>query len=82
MLNAAELKQRISSSPAFVVDERQVLANLQALAALRETTGCKVLYVIKALPLASLLESIKYRVDGFRLARCSKPSWRKKCWQV
>ncbi len=68
MLNAAELKQRISSSPAFVVDERQVLANLQALAALRETTGCKVLYAIKALPLASLLESIKYRVDGFSVS--------------
>nr|WP_157205643.1 carboxynorspermidine decarboxylase [Methylomonas koyamae] len=67
-MNAAELKQGISSSPAFVVDERQVLANLQALAALREATGCKVLYAIKALPLARLLESIKHRVDGFSVS--------------
>ncbi|MCQ8181574.1 carboxynorspermidine decarboxylase [Methylomonas sp. SURF-1] len=68
MLNAAELKRHISRSPAFVLDEAQVLANLQPLSALRAASGCKVLYAIKALPLAHLLGLIKPQVDGFSVS--------------
>lgn len=68
MLNPAELKQRISSSPAFVLDEERLLANLQPLSALRAASGCKILYAIKALPLAHLLGLLKRQVDGFSVS--------------
>ena len=60
----SDLKQQIPTSPAFILDEDQVLANLQALQSLRKATGCKILYSMKALPLASLLELLKDQIDG------------------
>lgn len=67
-MNPVALKRQIPSSPAFVLDEAQVLANLQSLLALRQATGCKILYSMKALPLASVLTLIKGRVDGFSVS--------------
>lgn len=64
-MNFLELKQLIPASPAFVVDEDRVLANLRPLLALRAATDCKILYSMKALPLASLLALLKGKVDGF-----------------
>ncbi|WKJ91815.1 carboxynorspermidine decarboxylase [Methylomonas montana] len=67
-MNWTELKQQIQTSPAFVLDEDQVLANLQPLQALRQEAGCKILYSMKALPLAALLELIIDRVDGISVS--------------
>ncbi|OQW76436.1 MAG: carboxynorspermidine decarboxylase [Proteobacteria bacterium ST_bin11] len=67
-MNLAALKQQIPSSPAFVLDEEQVLANLQPLQALRQATACKVLYSMKALPLSHLLSLIADQVDGISVS--------------
>lgn len=63
-----QLKQQIQHSPAFVLDIDQVLTNLQPLDRIRQATGCKVLYSIKALPLASLLNELVAQVDGFSVS--------------
>lgn len=65
MRNWDELKAGIRQSPAFIVDFDQVAANLRPLEAIRQTSGCKVLYSVKALPLAGLLADLVGRVDGF-----------------
>ena len=49
------LKDQIETSPAFVIDELELLTALQTLARLRAGTGCKLLYSIKALPLLAVL---------------------------
>lgn len=63
-----DCKQRIATSPAFVLDEMQVLENLRPLQTLRQVSGCKLLYSIKALPLAVLLELLQDQVDGFSVS--------------
>lgn len=67
-MSFSSLKQQIPSSPAFVLDEDRVIANFQPLQALRQAAGCKVLYSMKALPLASLLELVKGQVDGISVS--------------
>lgn len=62
------LKDRILTSPAFVVDEDAVVKALKALATLRERSGCKVLYSIKALPLIAVMELAKPYLDGFSVS--------------
>jgi len=52
-------------SPAFVLDLDRVHANLQALQAIRTASACKLLYSVKALPLASLIDQLSHSVDGF-----------------
>lgn len=59
------IKSQIIATPAFLLDEDQVQANLRLLHRLRKATDCKVLYAMKALPLMSLLRHLKYEVDGF-----------------
>jgi carboxynorspermidine decarboxylase len=63
-MNVLLIKQKIPSSPAFLIDQAQIQANLQVLVALREATGCKLLYSIKALPLIWLIDLIKDTLDG------------------
>jgi len=58
------LKQANLLSPAFILDLGQVNANLKSLQAIRQATDCKVLYSMKALPLAVLLQSLKTEIDG------------------
>jgi carboxynorspermidine decarboxylase len=58
----------IPSSPAFVLDTDQVLSNLSSINALRLASGCKVLYAMKALPLATLLSFLKPHVDGIAVS--------------
>jgi carboxynorspermidine decarboxylase len=62
------LKDKIKTSPAFIVDEAEVLKALKALINLRESSGFKVLYSIKALPLSALLGLAKPYVDGFSVS--------------
>jgi carboxynorspermidine decarboxylase len=62
------LKGSIPTSPAFVVDEAEVLKALKALAVLRKQSGCKVLYSIKALPLSAVLELTRPYLDGFSVS--------------
>ncbi len=67
-MNWLELKQQIQSSPAFILDEDQVLANLLPLQSLRQASGCKILYSMKALPLASVLDLLRGLVDGISVS--------------
>lgn len=62
------LKNSIPSSPAFVVDEAEVLNALEALAILRERSGCKVLYSIKSLPLSAVMTLSRSYLDGFSVS--------------
>lgn len=62
------IKDRICTSPAFIVDEIEVIAALQALVALRARSGCKILYSIKSLPLTFVLSLTKLYVDGFSVS--------------
>ncbi len=63
ILNDASLK-----TPAFILDEAALQANLERFAKIRSESGCKVLYSIKALPLQYLIELMKNRVDGFSVS--------------
>ncbi|WP_347986412.1 carboxynorspermidine decarboxylase [Methylomonas sp. AM2-LC] len=58
----------LPSSPAFVIDTDQVLANLNRINTMRQASGCKVLYAMKALPLAALLRVLKPHVDGIAVS--------------
>lgn len=59
------LQLAMPDTPAFVLDEDQILANLKLIQMLRQATGCRVLYSMKALPLLSLLQLLKPEIDGF-----------------
>jgi carboxynorspermidine decarboxylase len=67
-MNIQALNECVPSSPAFVVDEVEVLKALAALAIIRESCGCKVLYSIKSLPLSAVMELAKSYVDGFSVS--------------
>lgn len=52
-------------TPAFIIDEATLHANLTTLTQLRKASGCKVLYAMKALPCSAVLEIAKPFIDGF-----------------
>jgi carboxynorspermidine decarboxylase len=52
-------------TPAFVYDEAALLRNLDLLAGVREHSGARALYSIKALPFSGVLERVLPWVDGF-----------------
>ena len=62
------LKDKIDSSPAFVIDTDAVKKNLATLESIRQQSGCKILYSIKALPLSCVLQPIQAFVDGFSVS--------------
>jgi len=68
MTGADELKRRVEHSPAFILDMPQVHANLQPLQRIKQASGCRVLYSMKALPLGPLLADLKQRVDGISVS--------------
>lgn len=68
MIAADQLKHRVEHSPAFILDMPQVHANLQPVQRIRQASGCRVLYSMKALPLAPLLAELKERVDGISVS--------------
>ncbi|MDD5214623.1 MAG: carboxynorspermidine decarboxylase [Methylococcales bacterium] len=55
-------------TPAFVLNETQLLENLTTLASISKQSGCKILYAMKALPSAKVLEIAKPFVDGFAVS--------------
>ena len=67
-MRISKLKSLLPSSPAFVLDEERIIANLSSLEALRGASGCKILYAVKALPLVGLLDFLKDRLDGFSVS--------------
>lgn len=58
----------LPSSPAFVLDSQILRNNLDTVSQLRQQSGCKVLYSVKALPLAYVLNLAKNVVDGFSVS--------------
>lgn len=62
------LNHEISSSPAFVIDEPGIQRRLESLVELREASGCRVLYSIKALPLQSVLRLAAAELDGLSVS--------------
>jgi carboxynorspermidine decarboxylase len=62
------IKDQVPTSPAFVVDAAEVVNTLKILSNLRECSGCKVLYSIKALSLSAILELAKPYIDGFSVS--------------
>ena len=62
------IKDSISSSPAFVLDAKEIINALKVLNTLRQRSGCKVLYSIKSLPFSSVLEIAKPFVNGFSVS--------------
>lgn len=67
-MQIAQLKEHLPTSPAFLLDQQTIHANLQHLTDLKSQSGCKVLYSIKALPLATLMHWVKNSVDGFSVS--------------
>lgn len=58
------LCKNVPMTPAFIIDETDVRRRLGALSELRQESGCKVLYSMKALPLQSILEMVAVMCDG------------------
>ena len=67
-MDVTAFKNRVPTSPAFLLDEREIIATLEILDQLRQESGCKVLYSIKSLPFSTVLEWIKPGVDGFSVS--------------
>ncbi|MCX7087736.1 MAG: carboxynorspermidine decarboxylase [Methylococcales bacterium] len=67
-MHIEHVKQRLPRSPVFLIDQQRVQDNLQQLATLKKHSGCKVLYSIKALPLASVMRWTMAVVDGFSVS--------------
>ncbi|SJM93482.1 carboxynorspermidine decarboxylase [Crenothrix polyspora] len=61
-------KDSLLSSPVFVLDATEIIANLTVLAKLREQCGVKILYSIKALPSCAVLAMAQPFVDGFSVS--------------
>lgn len=55
-------------TPAFVYDEARIVEKLALLAGVRERSGCRILYSIKALSFSTLLHKIADHVDGFSVS--------------
>ena len=62
------IKNKLSSSPAFVFDENTMVKNLIKLGKLKQQSGCKVLYSVKALPLEPVLKLAKDYLDGLSVS--------------
>jgi carboxynorspermidine decarboxylase len=63
--NLAGIKRRLPRTPVFLYDESRILRQLGLLAAIREQSGARILYSIKALPFTGVLDLVRPRVDGF-----------------
>ncbi|CAG7856358.1 carboxynorspermidine decarboxylase [biofilm metagenome] len=68
MVDSEVLKQTVTASPAFIIDETEIISALTTITDLCNISGCKLLYSIKSLPLMSVLALIKPYVDGFSVS--------------
>lgn len=59
------LKRQADVTPLLALDEKTLTGNLKMLADLKEKSGAKFLYAIKALPFAPVLEKAADWLDGF-----------------
>jgi carboxynorspermidine decarboxylase len=60
--------EALPSTPAFIFDEQRLLDNLALLANIRSTSGCRVLYSIKASPFKGVLKRTLGQLDGFSVS--------------
>jgi carboxynorspermidine decarboxylase len=58
----------LSTTPAFVFNERRLQQNLELLHRIGSSSGCRILYSIKACPFTGLLKRIRDKVDGFSVS--------------
>jgi len=56
---SSSLKQDITNTPAFVYHLDQIEKKIKLLCQIRERSGCKILYSVKALPLCKVLKKMK-----------------------
>lgn len=63
-----DIKCLVSATPAFIVDLDILKTTLHQLEVLRQLSGCKLLYSIKAMPFTFVLEAIKPHVDGYSVS--------------
>jgi carboxynorspermidine decarboxylase len=68
LMDFQAIKNTLTSSPAFVIDEAAIIECLNTLTQLKTQSGCKLLYSVKALPLSFVLETVKPYVDGFSVS--------------
>ncbi len=62
------LKNSLPTTPAFVFNSNIICSNLTALVDLKNQSGCKVLYSIKALPLEQVLKLASHYLDGLSVS--------------
>lgn len=70
-LNGADMRdwvEALPATPGFVFDEKRLAHNLALLDDIRSTSGCRVLYSIKACPFTGLLKRLRGQVDGFSVS--------------
>ena len=67
-MDLQSLKAQIDNSPAFVLNIDLLQKNLAQLQTLRQQSGCKVLYSVKALPFSAVLKIANPWVDGFAVS--------------
>ena len=67
-MDLQRLKAQIDNSPAFIIDTNELQKNFAQLQTLRQQSGCKVLYSVKALPFSTVLQTAKPWVDGFAVS--------------
>jgi carboxynorspermidine decarboxylase len=67
-LDIEHLKHLLPETPAFVYDEGRIVDALELLNRVREASGLRILYSVKAFPFAGALRLILPRVDGFSVS--------------
>lgn len=66
-MDFAALKN-IPTTPAFVLHKAEITRSLEILNTVREESGCKILYSVKALPFSAVLDWTIPYVDGFSVS--------------
>ena len=67
-MECISVKDNLATTPAFVIDESQIISNLTELVDLKNQSGCSVLYSIKALPLRSVIKLTEKYLDGLSVS--------------
>lgn len=69
------IKNALSSSPALILDKNSVTRVLQKLTQLKRQCSCKVLYSVKALPFATVMDWVSTAVDGYSVSSLFEARW-------